>query len=116
MSSSNQFSLLYSLRVLSAVIMALLGLSPATFAASPKGGDVLTFFNNWFVTGDYATGGVGLKNTTGAGNITFTGVPCTSASAIVPCTTAGAIPAYPVAAFLYWQNVETGATPGDKGK
>ncbi len=88
--------------------------APAAFAA-----DALGFFNNWFVTGDYAVAGVGLKNTAGQGTINLAGVPCTSgvgaSAAIVPCTTAGATPAYPVAAFLYWQNVENSAAPAIKG-
>jgi MBG domain-containing protein/YDG domain-containing protein/galactose oxidase-like protein len=75
----------------------------------------LNFFNNWFLTGDYASAGVGLANQGGLGTINMTGVPCTAgtgpAGGIVPCTTAGAAPAYPVAAFLYWETVENAAAP-----
>ncbi len=81
--------------------------------------DALGFFNNWFVTGDYVAAGVGLKNTNGAGAINFSGVPCTVGtgllSAIVPCSVPGSTPAYPVAAFLYWQNVESVPAYANKG-
>ena len=50
----------------------------------------LSFFQNYFVTGDYAVGGVGLFNTGGVGSITVAGVP--SGADIS-------------AAFLYWQVV-----------
>src|SRR5262245_975592 len=77
--------------------------------------DSLNFFNNWFLTGDYASAGIGLKNTGGNGTITMSGVPCTSglgpSASIVPCTVAGAVPAYPIAAFLYWQAAESTAAP-----
>jgi hypothetical protein len=76
--------------------------------------DALNFFNNWFVTGDYAVAGTGLLNTNGKGSITMKTVPCTSgigsSAAIVPCSTAGSVPAYPIAAFLYWQTVESTST------
>lgn len=76
--------------------------------------DALKFYNNWFITGDYAVAGTGLKTTGGVGAINMSGVPCTSgvgASArIVACGTAGATPAYPIAAFLYWETIETTAT------
>jgi len=88
-------------------------------AVCPQGAraaDALNFYNNWFVTGDYAVAGVGLEKTGGAGSITMSGVPCTSSvlgpsAKIVPCTTSGAVPAQPVAAFLYWQQVESTSTP-----
>ena len=76
--------------------------------------DDLNFYNNWFLTGDYAVAGTGLKNTGGIGTINISGVPCTSgvgpSAAIVPCTSAGAVPAYPIAAFLYWETVENTPT------
>uniref|UniRef100_Q01ZI3 Uncharacterized protein n=1 Tax=Solibacter usitatus (strain Ellin6076) TaxID=234267 RepID=Q01ZI3_SOLUE len=82
-------------------------LAPAAYA------DGLSFYNNWFLTGDYAVAGTGLKNTGGIGTINLSGVPCTSgigpSAAIVPCTNAGAVPAYPIAAFLYWETVENTA-------
>ena len=87
----------------------LLAFSPQTARA-----DALNFFNNWFVSGGHAVAGAGLANTNGSGVINMTGVPCTtgpgSSASIVPCNTAGAIPATPVAAFLYWQSVENTAT------
>ena len=64
-------------------------------------GDSLNFFNNWFVTGDYAVAGVGLKGTGvsgfATGSISMTGVPSG---------------AQPIAAFLYWSTVEPSSTPG----
>ncbi|HTS48240.1 MAG TPA: MBG domain-containing protein [Bryobacteraceae bacterium] len=65
--------------------------------------DSLTFFNNWFVTGDYAVAGVGLRGG-GAGKnggwatgkINMSGVPSN---------------AQPIAAFLYWSTVESSQTP-----
>ena len=76
--------------------------------------DALNFFNNWFVTGGHAVAGTGLAATAGVGTINMTGVPCTSgigpSAAIVPCSVSGAVPAYPIAAFLYWQTVENTAT------
>jgi Legume lectin domain/Bacterial Ig-like domain (group 3)/YDG domain len=63
--------------------------------------DALTFFNNWFVTGDYAVAGVGLRGTGvkgwATGTINMSGVPSG---------------AQPIAAFLYWSTVETTSTPG----
>ncbi len=63
--------------------------------------DSLSFFNNWFVTGDYAVAGVGLRATgTGGfatGTIKMTGVPSGAA---------------PIAAFLYWSTQEPTSTPG----
>jgi hypothetical protein len=84
-------------------------------------GDALKFFNNWFITGDYAVAGTGLSATQGVGTIQMSGVPCVNGigpSATVvpgalpgPCSVAGAVPAYPIAAFLYWQTVENTASP-----
>src|ERR1700733_14488242 len=63
--------------------------------------DALSFFNNWFITGDYAVAGVGLRGTGvkgwATGKIDMTGVPSG---------------AQPIAAFLYWSTVETSSTPG----
>ena len=63
--------------------------------------DSLSFFNNWFVTGDYAVAGVGLKGTSvsgfATGTIQMTGVPSG---------------AQPIAAFLYWSTIEPSSTPG----
>lgn len=62
----------------------------------------LNFFNYWFVTGDYAVAGVGLRGAAVnkglvTGNINMTGVPSN---------------ATPIAAFLYWSTVESSTTPG----
>src|ERR1700692_2460525 len=80
----------------------------------------LNYFQNYFVTGDYAVGGVGGLSTKGANptaTINFNGVPCTSGpglfALVVPCTSGGAVPADIIAAFLYWQTIEptTSKTP-----
>jgi YVTN family beta-propeller protein len=79
-------------------------LSLAVFLLSAQltwAADSLTFFNNWFVTGDYVVAGVGLRGTGvkgwATGNIKMTGVPSNG---------------QPIAAFLYWSTVETSSTPG----
>src|SRR5215472_9525720 len=74
--------------------MLLLGFSPTGLAQTPD--PPLNFFKNYFVTGDYVVGGVGLRglgDATGfaSGTITINSVP---AGADV------------VAAFLYWQTIE----------
>jgi hypothetical protein len=95
-------------------VLALLPLGFLALFGQVAQADPLNFFNNWFVTGDYAVAGVALMNTGGAGAINMNGVPCTSgvgpSAAIVPCTTAGSKPAYPVAAFLYGETVENSGT------
>jgi hypothetical protein len=63
--------------------------------------DSLTFFRNFFVTGDYVAAGVGLRgqgDVTGYATnaITISGVP---ANAVV------------VAAYLYWETMESTSTP-----
>ena len=78
----------------------LCGRSPGAGAA----GGALTFFKNYFVTGDYVVGGVGLRgqgvNGLATGSITIAGVP---ADADI------------VAAFLYWQVVTTDTAGPDSG-
>jgi hypothetical protein len=73
----------------------------ALFAQFAWPSDSLNFFNNWFVTGDYAVAGVGLRGTGvngwATGTIRMTGLP------------AGA---EPIAAFLYWSTVEATSPPG----
>ncbi len=88
----------------------------------------LNYFKNYFVTGDYVVGGVGLAKTavtplagstpssiSVTSSITLNSVPCTSGpgltSSVVPCTASGAVPADVIAAFLYWQTTETTSTP-----
>ena len=65
--------------------------------------DALTFFNNWFVTGDYNVTGIGLRgkgvNGWATGTMLMSGVPNG---------------AEPIAAFLYWSTVETSTTPGSR--
>jgi Bacterial lectin/YDG domain/MBG domain (YGX type) len=79
------------------IFLTLFILVPGVIRAS----DALTFFNNWFVTGDYVVAGVGLRGTGvngwATGSINVTGVPAN---------------ATPISAFLYWSTVETSATPG----
>src|SRR5258706_13202864 len=88
-------------RVLPIVVLALL--APAAWA-----GDALSFFNNWFVTGDYAVAGVGLRatgvNGWATGNISMG----TKAKPLVPGG------AEPVAAFLYWSTSEPTTTPAPR--
>jgi hypothetical protein len=79
----------------------------------------LNYFKNYFVTGDYAVGGVGLYGKTVNGSVTgainFSGVPCTGGpgffAGVQPCSAPGAVPADIVAAFLYWQAIETTPAP-----
>jgi len=70
------------------------------FAQLASASDALSFFNNWFVTGDYAVAGVGLRGTGvngwATGTINMSGVPAD---------------AEPIAAFLYWSTVETSLAP-----
>ena len=72
----------------------------ASFAPKASAADALNFFNNWFVTGDYAVAGVGLRGTgvngIATGTITMPGIPTG---------------AEPIAAFLYWSTVEFTTTP-----
>lgn len=79
------------------LLLSTLVISPHAVQAS----DALSFFNNWFVTGDYAVAGVGLRGTGvngwATGAINMTGVPSN---------------AEPIAAFLYWSTVETSLSPG----
>src|SRR5258705_8723454 len=60
-----------------------------------------TFFNNYFLTGDYLVNGVGLKGTGVQGfatnTIAVSGVPAD---------------ATPIAAFLYWGTVAAASDPG----
>lgn len=97
----------------------------ALFAQTVQAQGPLNYFKNYFVTGDYVVGGVGLTGqklsspVTGAvavtGNITLNSVPCTSGpglfASVVPCTANGAVPADVIAAFLYWQTIEGTTTP-----
>ena len=82
--------------ILAAVVASLLIQQGAAGieAQSPAGPDSLQFFKNYFVTGDYAVAGVGLRGSgvggLATGNIAISGVP---ANADV------------LGAFLYWQTV-----------
>ena len=80
-------------------IFPLLALS-VLFPQSGEAADGITFFKNYFVTGDYVAGSVDLlpqQAVAGrvAGNIPMTGVP---AGADI------------LAAFLYWETITNGAT------
>jgi hypothetical protein len=101
-----------------AVTLALLALFSPLMRAQAQA--PLNYFKNYFVTGDYAVGGVGLANVkpvagSVSSTINFSGVPCTSGpgfnASVVPCTSNGAQPADVIAAFLYWQTNETTETP-----
>ncbi len=97
------------------ILVAVLSL----FAQSARAADALNYFKNYFVTGDAAVAGVGLRGTGVAGfatgTINMTAVPCVSggglSATVVPCTTAGAVPSDIIAAFLYWETDESAATP-----
>ncbi len=72
--------------------------------SSAQAPDALGFFKNYFITGDYVVGGVGLRgqgvNGIATGSIVIQGVP---QGADV------------LAAFLYWQVVTKGDASGDSG-
>ena len=84
------------LRVYPILLLSFAAILPRMARAS----DALSFFNNWFVTGDYAVAGIGLRGTGvngwATGSINMTSVPAN---------------AEPIAAFLYWSTVETTTTP-----
>ena len=109
---------LLSHRFRSAVVFGL-GFLALVVPAAQAQQEPLNFFKNYFVTGDYVVGGVGLAGKAVNGSVTstinFSGVPCTSgpglAASVVPCTAKGAVPADVIAAFLYWQTVESTETP-----
>ncbi|HEX6975759.1 MAG TPA: DUF3344 domain-containing protein, partial [Vicinamibacterales bacterium] len=86
-----------------AVVLGLLQSAPAVKAQSPAP-DALSFFKNYFITGDYAIGGVGLRNQgvngLATGSIQIAGVPANADIA---------------AAYLYWQVVAKDATGTDSG-
>jgi hypothetical protein len=88
------------------VTFAFLLLGCMAFFAPPSRADNLHYFKNYFVTGDYTVAGVGLF---GKGvNGLATGTIDMSGANGAPATPAGADI---VAAFLYWQTIETTATP-----
>jgi hypothetical protein len=102
--------------------LALLALfMPAAQAQNPN---PLNYFQNYFATGDYVVGGVALagaartstsSSVSVSSAITLNTVPCTNGpglfASVVPCTAKGAVPADIIAAFLYWQTIETTETP-----
>src|ERR1700730_4398801 len=71
--------------------------SGVTAAFANTAGDALQFKNNWFLTGDYAVGGVGLRGAgsggIATGTINIAGVP---AHADI------------IAAYLYWETLGNG--------
>jgi VCBS repeat-containing protein len=88
--------------VLLSLGLALLVTQPVQTQAPPA--DALQFFKNYFITGDYVVGGVGLRghgvNGLATGNINISGVPPE---------------ADVVAAFLYWQVVTTDSEGENSG-
>jgi hypothetical protein len=66
-------------------------------ALDPLPGDALSFKNNWFLTGDYTVGGIGLRgagvNGVATGTINIAGVP---ANADI------------IAAYVYWETLGNG--------
>src|SRR5712691_8128487 len=107
-------------RALSAVVFSLGFVS--LFAQSGQAADALQFFKNYFVTGDYVVGGVGIRGTgvldtatqkiTGSTNSFYaTGTIHMSG---VPGYVANGVPQHAdiVAAYLYWETIATsGADP-----
>src|SRR6266853_6322584 len=92
-------ALIISLTVLLCLAMA----SPSMLAAEP-----LNFFKNYFVTGDYAVGGVGLRGLGSNGFATGTihmADPSKPDNRLVP-KDAGI-----VAAYLYWETLTPSLTP-----
>ena len=88
------------------------------FAPLGRSADALSYYKNYFVTGDYTVAGVGLRGTGvqgwATGTITIAGVPCTSgvgATGFEPCGTTGAVASDIVAAYLYWQTEEETPAP-----
>ncbi len=90
-------------RALLAAITGLFLFQPGAVRTSAQA-DALTFFKNYFITGDYVVGGTGLRNTGIAGIATgyigITGVPAGSDIQ---------------AAYLYWQVVSTDTLGPDSG-
>ncbi len=85
-------------RLLLAVVTGVLVLSAGAIRTSAQVGP-LAFFKNYFITGDYVVGGVGLSGS-GRGDISIQDVP--------PGTDIAA-------AFLYWQVVDKGNRGPDAG-
>jgi Bacterial Ig-like domain (group 3)/MBG domain (YGX type)/Bacterial Ig-like domain (group 2) len=116
-----------SLKTVAAKTATIFGLAfLALFVPAAQAQGPLNYFKNYFVTGDYVAGGVGLANVkpvkgpvTGAveltTSITLNSVPCTTGpgllASVIPCTNKGAVPADIIAAFLYWQTIESTTTP-----
>ena len=91
--------------IVSVLVLSLFALS--ALANNPPAPPPLNFFNNYFVTGDYVVGGVGLRGSGVNGFATGTiSIPDANS---VPAT--GVPPgADIVAAFLYWQTIESSQT------
>ncbi len=87
-------------RLLLAVAIGALVMCPGAVGTSAQA-DALGFFKNYFLTGDYVVGGIGL-NTTGQGQIAISGVPTNPDTDIV-------------AAYLYWQVVASNTAGLDAG-
>ncbi|MBC7924596.1 MAG: hypothetical protein H7039_02970, partial [Bryobacteraceae bacterium] len=86
-------------------LVALFVIASASFGAINFNVTNLKYFKNYFLTGDYATGGVGMAATGSGGtakaNITVDGIP---ANAEI------------LAAYLYWETLGTGAAGKFNGK
>jgi hypothetical protein len=85
----------------------------STGVAPPPAPNPLTFENNYFVTGDFATAGVNLREA-GAGGVA-------TGTINIPDSTSGGTQGVPdgsdiVDGFLYWESLENTATPsGNNG-
>lgn len=96
------------LSLLAAVVFcSILFLTPSASAQSQP----LAFENNYFVTGDYTVGGVGLRGQGRGGLATGTiSIPDTTYGANSASATPIPAGADIVAAFLYWETVESSST------
>ena len=89
----------------------------AAFAIPIHAANALQFFKNFFITGDYVVGGVGLQGQGKADPITAGIVGGTNASYATGTVHVGGVPAGAdlVAAFLYWEALESTATASSVG-
>ena len=82
----------------------------STGEAPPASANPLTFENNYFVTGDYATGGVTLRTVASVGGMASGTITIPD---LTSCNCSQGVPdgADIVDGFLYWTTVENTATP-----
>ncbi len=103
-------------RILAAAVWAMPFVILAPLASAS---DALTYFKNYFVTGDYVSAAVGLRGTgvngLATGTINIAGVPCSKGvgptGSFSQCSGSYTVPSDIVAAFLYWETEESAAAP-----